>query len=144
MNTTHFSVDYNYMPQSYPVNLSRIIKTAERIISNYRLEDRSEILDVPYSDEMNHMILLDLASCLIENYRNNPSLAWMGDFENHYENVYSLSEDGSEETEVAMKNMWNTLIANKPHNFDCQLNDHWSVLYDYYSPSSPIPFCKED
>lgn len=140
MNTTHFSVDYNYMPRSYPVNLSRVLATVERILVNYRFEDRSEILDVPYSDEMNHMALLDLACVLSVNSQNNPNLAWMRNIQEDYKNVYNLSESGLENTESAMRNMYANLIASRPENFDCQLEDHWSVLYDHYSPDSDSVF----
>ena len=138
--TTHFSVDSNYMPLSYPVNLSRVLATVERILVNYRFEDRSEILDVPYSDEMNHMALLDLACVLNVNSQKNPDLAWMRNIQKDYDNVYNLSESGLEDTEAAMRSMYANLIASRPENFDCQLQDHWAVLYDHYSPDSDSVF----
>ena len=138
--TTHFSVDSNYMPLSYPVNLSRVLDTIQRILVHYRFEDRSEILDVPYSDEMNHMALLDLACVLSVNSQNNPDLAWMRNIQEDYKNVYNLSESGLEDTEPAMRSMYANLIASRPENFDCQLEDHWAVLYDHYSPDSDSVF----
>lgn len=138
--TTHFSVDYNYMPQSYPVNLSRVFATVESILPNYRFEDQSEVLNVSYFDEMNHTILMDLAACLVENYHKNPNLAWMSDFYEEVDIAYQLSERGLGETELAVKNMYNKILANRPQNFDCSLNDHWSILYDLYSPDSDSAF----
>ena len=138
--TTHFSVDSNYMPLSYPVSLSRVLATIERILVHYRFEDRSEILDVPYTDEMNHMALLDLACVLNVNSQNNPDLAWMRNIQGNYRNVYDLSESGSEDTEAAVRSMYADLIASRPENFDCQLEDHWAVLYDHYSPESTSIF----
>jgi hypothetical protein len=138
--TTHFSVDFNYMPLCYPVNLSRVLATIQRILVNYRFEDRSEILDVPYSDEMNHMALMDLACVLSVNSQNNPDLAWMTKIQEDYKNVYNLSENGLEDTEAAMRSMYANLNASRPENFDCQLEDHCAVLYDYYSPESTSVF----
>lgn len=137
---THFSVDYNYMPRSYSVNLSRVLATIESILPNYRFEDRSEILNVSYFDEMNHTILMDLAACLAENYQNNSDLAWMGNFCECTHLAYAKSEQGSEETESIVKNMYKNLLADKPYGFDCLINDNWSILYDLYSPDSDSAF----
>ena len=154
--TTHFSVDYNYMPLCYPVNLSRVLATIERILVNYRFQDYSQIplfgvleLDPTnsinvmansHSDSIDHMVLLDLACVLNVNSQNNPDLAWMRNIQGNYRNVYDLSESGSEDTEAAVRSMYADLIASKPENFDCQLEDHWAVLYDHYSPESTSVF----
>lgn len=138
--TTHTSFDSNYMPLCYPVNLSRVLATVERILVDYRFEDRSEILDVPYSDEMNNMAILDLACVLNVNSQNNPDLAWMVKIQEDYKNVINLAESGREETEAAVRSMYADLIASRPENFDCQLEDHWAVLYDHYSPESTSIF----
>ena len=138
--TIHFSVDSNYMPLCYPVNLSQVLATVERILVHYRFEDRSEILDVPYTDEMNHMALLDLACVLNVNSQNNPDLAWMRNIQEDYKNVYNLTHIGSGDTETAVRSMYANLIASRPENFDCQLEDHWAVLYDHYSPDSNSVF----
>ena len=154
--TTHFSVDYNYMPLCYPVNLSRVLATIERILVNYQFQDYSEIplygvLDSDptssisvmahsYSNSMDHMFLLDLACVLNVNSQNNADLAWMENIQANYRNVYDLSERESEDTEAAVRSMYADLIMNKPENFDCQLEDHWAVLYDHYSPESTSIF----
>ena len=162
--TTHISVDYNYMPLCYPVNLSRVLATIERILVNYQFQDYSEIplygvLDSDstnsisvmahsYSNSMDHMFLLDLACVLNVNSQNNPDLAWMVKIQEDYKNVIDLAdknvidlaESGSEDTEAAVRSMYADLIASRPENFDCQLEDHWAVLYDYYSPESSSVF----
>ena len=136
---THFS-NNNSEPLSYSVSLSRVFSTVESILNNYRCEDRSEILDVSYFDEMNHTILMDLAACLVENYHKNLALEWMSDFDQEVDIAYRLSERGLAETEIAVKNMYNKILANRPENFDCDLSDHWSILYDLYSPNSDSAF----
>jgi hypothetical protein len=132
----HSSNNDDYELLSYPVNLSRVLRTVKSILPNYRFEDRSEILDVSYSDEMNHKILMDIAACLVENYYKNPALSWMADFDQEVEIAYKLSVRGLGETELAIKNMYNRILTNRPENFDCVLSDHWSILYDLYSPNS--------
>ena len=125
---------------SYPVNLSRVLATVKNILPSYRFEDRSEVLNVSYFDEMNHTILMDLTACLVENYHKNSNLAWMGNFYEWADLAYAKAEQGSEETESIVKNMYKNLLADKPYGFDCLINDNWSILYDLYSPDSDSAF----
>ena len=64
----------------------------------------------------------------------------MSDFDQEVDIAYRLSERGLAETEIAVKNMYNKILANRPENFDCDLSDHWSILYDLYSPNSDSAF----
>ena len=154
--TTHTSFDSNYEPLAYPVNLSQVLATIERILVNYRFQDYSQIplfgvlesdptssinvMANSYGDTMENMVLLDLACVLNVNSQNNPDLAWMVKIQEDYKNVIDLAESGLEETEAAVRSMFADLIASKPKNFDCQLEDHWAVLYDHYSPESTSVF----
>ena len=154
--TTHTSFDSNYEPLAYPVNLSRVLATVERILVNYRFQDYSgiplfgvldsdptssiSVMACSYGDTMENMVLLDLACVLNVNSQNNPDLAWMVKIQEDYKNVIDLAESGLEETEAAVRSMFADLITSKPENFDCQLEDHWAVLYDHYSPESTSVF----
>ena len=162
--TTHTSFDSNYEPLAYPVSLSRVLATVERILVNYRFQDYSgiplfgvldsdptssiSVMACSYGDTMENMVLLDLACVLNVNSQNNPDLAWMVKIQEDYKNVIDLAdknvidlaESGSEDTEAAVRSMYADLIASRPENFDCQLEDHWAVLYDYYSPESTSVF----
>ena len=154
--TTHTSFDSNYEPLAYPVSLSRVLATVERILVNYRFQDYSgiplfgvldsdptssiSVMACSYGDTMENMVLLDLACVLNVNSQNNPDLAWMRNIQGNYRNVYDLSKSCSEDTETAVRSMYADLIASRPENFDCQLEDHWAVLYDHYSPESTSIF----
>ena len=128
---------------SFNVPLSRVLKTINNILPDYRLESLSEILDRSYVDEMNHTILMDLSSCLIENYRKNSELAWMGEFYNKSITTYKSVFEDLPDAEEQMKDMFNTLLTSVPENFDCEIKDNWEILYDLYSPDSSFCYMEE-
>lgn len=128
---------------SFNVPLSQVIKTINNILPNYRLESLSEVLDRSYADEMNHTILMDLSSCLIENYRKNSELAWMKQFYDKSITAYKSVFEDLPDAEDQMKDMLNTLLISVPENFDCEIKDSWEILYDLYSPNSSFCYTED-